>query len=1030
MSGYEPWKRHLDDLTKDANSFSLAFIQNTLVTFPEVVKNALIQEVRDARIDFAVDQSILNLREQALISLLDAGALNTEPGGAWQHDPTTKDEMSFVTLRTRVSTQIAASTKVCGSNELRQLQDLAHEIQQYANDNPVLTGTNVFAFVQTHQDAIVKGMTPSLLHNKFTPFVTMSSDIPLTSFKDPHTFLLGACCSSHLTATVFNYFGAWEEGLNKFDADYVPQMVKDHRLPFIDMFPWPKKDPATFASAVDFLRKYFSIVNPLVVLTHGHGVSSTAIGNLQHPHGLQKGGLLDAIGQIHISNHTSSTVDSGYYVVVPSLHPGTIAYRGTAAIDTTKSLFYMGAMVGWLAYHEALSRSHSTDAKKAICEQIVTAADAKVGKDTAFGKRLEVLKVKLNAELANQRRGLLTKAEKSARLAAARAAAMQLTQERWSKSDTARPSGQDTTALKLKYVVYSGARGVIMVTPLTVWTQARKELDVILQSGFCFTVPESQERTVEVTAIYDKHVAALQHSAASLGDKTKFVQFAKSSKVVRGSSYYLSSATVDDAVKDLPNLIRCFLPDTVTDPYAAKWSRHPTNTMQTAAIKALRAWLREGAATATNNDNAADLVSDTWAEHMNRRDPAVFSLIGTRGIQGHIQTSIFSTDDDLNGTEITIRSHNSNWDATVIKHSFSWMTSNGTVASMDNLPLPRTAMPQTDRDKRFVFFVPEGIDIRDQDGTSIDAYELKGRKQAGKQAGKLRTPVYPTISIATLVATLPTHPHGKDFLKLWEDQTGLKVDEALQSSHLQSIAPSSDQAFITAEYFAENPSRALPLCQEYNANAKRAVQALLPAYPGDGLWLMHEFWTDAYPEGGEVRITNPAEDTSGDSVYDKLAVFLQKPLYREHPSLLSLRALVQLSRNGGLDKKKSTSTIKSSADVLRGFTKPLTISSLRVKINGKSVVTGLTRFSINAVAPNGVIASVPPPVLTSAEVDITDEKLDEEDGSEREEDRSEREEENFATHTKLDEMARKRPRDESEEREVRDLPSPSRRRLT
>jgi hypothetical protein len=237
-----------------------------------------------------------------------------------------------------------------------------------------------------------------------------------------------------------------------------------------------------------------------------------------------------------------------------------------------------------------------------------------------------------------------------------------------------------------------------------------------------------------------------------------------------------------------------------------------------------------------------------------------------------------------------------------------------------------------------------------------------------------------------------THPHGKHFLDLWEKQTGLKVDEAIESSQLSTS--SSSEAVIPTSYFTGNLSRPLPVCQEYNANAKKAVRTLLPVYPGDTLWLMHEFFTDTYPQGGEVRITNPAEDTSRESVYDKLAIFLRKPLYRQHPFITSLRALVELSRNGGLDKKKATSTIKSAADVLRGFKTPPTTVSIRGKdvVSGKSIVIGLTRFSINAIAPGGVIADVQPPALTydaagaSTKLEILGEVVDEEDGSMEEED--------------------------------------------
>jgi hypothetical protein len=255
-----------------------------------------------------------------------------------------------------------------------------------------------------HCDAIIQGMVPSLIHANMTPFVTLSSDIPISTFKDPRTFFLEPAVAPHLAATVINYFGLWEQGLGQFDSSYVPQLVKNHHLPFIDLFPWPKINQTVMGPAMDFVRRYFAIANPLVVLAHGEHVTSIAIGNLRHPHGVAPGELLAALGNLYVSNYILPSEQNrgvGHYVVVPSFHPGAIAYRGTAS-NLTKSIFYMTSMIGWLAYHEALTRTHSTDTKKVICEQIVSAVNAKIGEKTAFGKRLMALKKELNRDLAKR----------------------------------------------------------------------------------------------------------------------------------------------------------------------------------------------------------------------------------------------------------------------------------------------------------------------------------------------------------------------------------------------------------------------------------------------------------------------------------------------------------------------------------------------------------------------------------------------------------------------------------------------------
>jgi hypothetical protein len=665
----------------------------------------------------------------------------------------------------------------------------------------------------------------------------------------------------------------------------------------------------------------------------------------------------------------------------------------------------MTAMIGWLGYHEALLRTRSNDTKKAICEQIISAINEKTSVDTPFGKRLARLKQELARELAAKRGNFLTDAEKKARAAKVKVANQKLAADR--RFQNVRQTEQMKAALTVKYVVYTGAKGLIMASPSTIWAQARKELDVILNCGFSFAAPHSPERIQEVEAIYQRHVANLENSTATRGDKAKFLEFAKSYKVPKGGSYYLAAADVDDTVKDLPNLIRCFLPGHVTDPYDAKWSRVFNHTMQSAAIAALRDWVNSIAATAGDDREVATLVATKWFEHMKNKDSDVFAVLGAEGSTGHAaQRDIFETNDDLNGVEIAIKAHWGNYDATVVKHSFSWRTSDGGLATMENLPLPRTVMPQTNSDKRFIFFVPEGIDIKDQNGVSIDAYEPKGKTRVGNQTGKQRKQLYPTLPIATIVATISSHPHAKHFLALWEKQTGRTVDQAIEDSQVQTSLSSSDEAVIPAEYFTNaGPSRPLPTCISYTGNAKRAVSGLLPVYPGDGLWLLHEFFSEYYPQGGEVRVTNPSEDPDANSAFRRLGVFLQKPLYRQHPFVRDMRALVQLTNNGGNDKKTGTSTLKSAADVLRGLTKPATTSTTRVaaSVGSGTMVIGVTKFSIGAAAPANAIANVAPPVLASTVTEeVIEETIDSDNGEDPKElDDEEMREEDEATQADL-----------------------------
>lgn len=200
--------------------------------------------------------------------------MNTEPGGKFLHEPTTKDEEAFASLATEVTTLLPKLTKTSSSQISRRIEQLAENIQQYANANPLATGTAIYSFTKAVEETIVLGMSPSFLHNNFTPFVTMSSDVPLHVFRKPETFFLQSAVSSHLTQTIINYFGTWEGDSGILDAGYARRLAENQHLPFFDLYPWPKKSDDTLQDAMRFTRQYLAIANPLVLIAHGDLVRS------------------------------------------------------------------------------------------------------------------------------------------------------------------------------------------------------------------------------------------------------------------------------------------------------------------------------------------------------------------------------------------------------------------------------------------------------------------------------------------------------------------------------------------------------------------------------------------------------------------------------------------------------------------------------------------------------------------------------------------------------------------------------------
>lgn len=354
-----------------------------------------------------------------------------------------------------------------------------------------------------------------------------------------------------------------------------------------------------------------------------------ALGSFHHHDGMPEEGLLDSVGQLLLRNYSSDLLeaedrDDGYVLVIPSLHPGRIAYEGSYQ-ELSKAIFFMTTMIGWLAYHEALTHTYSKQSKKAICVRISLDVEKKVGPNTAFGTRLQTLKDELRAKMAETRTARKTQADEASRKEKVRNAAKELTARR--RDDAAEPANKHNVVHRVKYVIYSGGSGVVMVSPSSVWTQARKELDIVLKAGFSQTNPGTSERRQEAENLYEKHLASLWHSNATAGNRIRFINFTEK-QVPRSSNFYLAAASTADAVKDLPNLIRCFLPAAVRDRYDSSWARAQNHTMQDQAYESIKRWVSSTYGKANEDTSLTEIFEAEWQAHMAATDSNVFEVLG------------------------------------------------------------------------------------------------------------------------------------------------------------------------------------------------------------------------------------------------------------------------------------------------------------------------------------------------------------------------------------------------------------------
>jgi hypothetical protein len=222
------------------------------------------------------------------------------------------------------------------------------------------------------------------------------------------------------------------------------------------------------------------------------------------------------------------------------------------------------------------------------------------------------------------------------------------------------------------------------------------------------------------------------------------------------------------------------------------------------------------------------------------------------------------------------------------------------------------------------------------------------------------------------------------FLDHWQNMTGLIVNEVLEGRTL-SAAPGPDpEPFYPKSFFdASRTNRGLPFTKkslrkpDYTAYLG-SVRASLPANPGDLLWLMHQFLSEHYPNGGNIDLASGTEHR--DSVYKSLTTFCAKATYKHHPHLQTLKAFVSIVEQGASERLIATNAFCFALEVLRdGFSKKS--KTLILKVDGQRKDS--TRFvaEVGRNTPSGAVRSWDEPDLECEIEDIGDLTDDEQEES-------------------------------------------------
>ncbi|CAN9097540.1 unnamed protein product [Alternaria alternata] len=228
------------------------------------------------------------------------------------------------------------------------------------------------------------------------------------------------------------------------------------------------------------------------------------------------------------------------------------------------------------------------------------------------------------------------------------------------------------------------------------------------------------------------------------------------------------------------------------------------------------------------------------------------------------------------------------------------------------LPLSNDVVSDT-ADKRYLYFVSGGLDIRDCNGKSLGT-----RTPLSSKASKTITLPISGIFLAMGVQSLHA---AYEFLEYWESLTGNFFVDEIMSAH-KNTGRSQPEALLPLSFFDRFPEGpVLPFPSKTLSKAsipkmKAKMSTGLPVKPNDLLWLLEQFLTEVLPNGGEIDPISTSEHPTY-SIYTKLMQFANRAKYKHHAHINTLKSMAHLSEQGADDRRVSYNILLLALDYLR-----------------------------------------------------------------------------------------------------------------
>lgn len=593
-----PWTRHQQDLKEKYTNFKSLFFATTMMLYPEIIASAEIDALPDATIYGELDlsrQRSVNLREQALIALFGSlTLLNTAKGGLnSQFIPHEIDRIAVSDLGMSLLRSLSLYS-VQNNTNLPLIRAYAQAVQDYAKANPASTNSHKHPITDDVKNLIYNSAVSASIRG-YSIMVTIGSDMPPDTVKNLKPWYKGGFESGNLVIDIFNELARNESFSSSGLPASVSEMYTKRQLPFVDLYPWTKKDKASLPSALKLLRKYLQAVKPIIALTFSTLVSSSAVGIFHHARGIKYGQTTEHLGIPTLSkfdDEVKGRHDDNCCIVIPCIHPGSVR-RSVARGEILIRLMYMTLAIAWLAMQEAIQISQDQQlSKREICQQVRTNVLDKTGPSSAFGQRFNSLKNDLREGYAttgrviSQRRKLgsvknLPPVSKSAIAEKTHARRLDLAQT------SERDQGHSGNALADEEIVGTemarseklyrvseserfGAAGgatstlsydedhVVIQSPKSRWLRALDQLHMICECDMSEGSPWSPTRRAQVDRLIALSLGNLYGTKSGDSEEELQIWLMKAPESIL---YYFAANDIDEQIQGIPDLLSVFLTD-------------------------------------------------------------------------------------------------------------------------------------------------------------------------------------------------------------------------------------------------------------------------------------------------------------------------------------------------------------------------------------------------------------------------------------------------------------------------------------